>query len=257
MTQLDERAELLHRAQRERTEVDALVGGPDELSSADAYDVQDRVLGFRLAEGERLVGAKLGLTSRAKQLTMGVEEPIYAPLTDAMLWPADAPLRVDELIHPRVEPEIVFVLGEELRGPGVTSLDVLRATAGVTCGLEVIDSRYRDFRFAHGDVVADLASAAYFLVGPELVPDPGDLALLGCALELDGRVVDTAAGAAIMGDPAGAVALLANHLGRRGGSLEAGSIVLSGAPTNAVPLAAGGHVRADFGRLGSICLRAA
>jgi 2-oxo-3-hexenedioate decarboxylase len=248
-----ERAEQLHRAQRERAEVEAL--GAGALSTADAYEVQDRVLALRLADGERVIGAKLGLTSRAKQEAMGVEEPIYAPLTDAMLWPAEAPMRVADLIHPRVEPEIVFVLGEELAGPGVTSLDVLRATAGVTCGLEVIDSRYRDFRFAHGDVVADMASAAYFVVGPMLVPTPGNLALTGCVLEVGGQVVDTAAGAAIMGSPAEAVALLANHLGRRGQRLDRGATVLSGAPTNAVALPGAAHVRATFDGLGSVCLR--
>jgi 2-oxo-3-hexenedioate decarboxylase len=247
----------LHCAQRERRAVDSISEGLHPFGPADAYDVQDAVLALRLQEGERLIGAKLGLTSRAKQEAMGVDEPIYAPLTDAMLWSADAPISVGELIHPRVEPEIVFVLGEQLSGPGVTSADVLRATAGYTCGLEVIDSRYRDFRFTHADVVADLASAAGFVIGTRLVAEPGDLALLGCTLEVGGRVVDTAAGAAIMGDPAEAVAQLANHLGARGQCLEAGAIVLSGGLTNAVPLPPRGEVRASFGRLGSVSLRVA
>jgi hypothetical protein len=124
-----------------------------DLTIEDAYLIQDKILERKLADGERLIGAKLGLTSRAKQESMGVHEPIYAWLTDRMLSPLEAPIALDELIHPRAEPEIVFVLERDLAGPGVSAQAVLDATAAVCCGIEVIDSRYADFRFTLPDVV--------------------------------------------------------------------------------------------------------
>jgi 2-oxo-3-hexenedioate decarboxylase len=188
---------------------------------------------------------------------MGVDEPMYGVLLSGGVHPADAPLLLAELIHPRVEPEIVFVIGEELAGPGVTAADVLRATTAVCCGLEVIDSRYEGFSFTAADVVADNTSAARVALGPKLV-DPGglDLALIGLVLAVDGDVVATAAGAASLGHPAEAVALLANWLGRRGRSIAPGQIVFSGGLTAAVPLTAGSEVRATFGHLGSVGIRA-
>lgn len=250
-------AEHLLDAESRRAPVSPLTDAEPALSLEDAYAIQDEFLARRLARGERLVGAKVGLTSRAKQQAMGVAEPVYGWLTDAMVHAAEAPLMLGELIHPRVEPEIVFVLGARLTGPGVTAQDVLTATAAVCCGLEVIDSRYEEFRFTLPDVVADNASAARFVLGPRRVAPGGlDLALVGCLLEDGPDLVATAAGAAVVGHPAESVALLANHLGRRGRSLEAGWVVLSGGLTDAVRLAPGSHVSATFGHLGRVGVRA-
>jgi 2-oxo-3-hexenedioate decarboxylase len=227
-----------------------------DLTIEDAYLIQDKILERKLADGERLIGAKLGLTSRAKQESMGVHEPIYAWLTDRMLSPLEAPIALDELIHPRAEPEIVFVLERDLAGPGVSAQAVLDATAAVCCGIEVIDSRYADFRFTLPDVVADDASAARFVLGPRRVPPDFDLTLEGCLLEVDQHLVATAAGAAVLGHPAEAVARLANALGARGRKLEAGWIVLSGGLTDAQALAPGGSITVTFARLGSVNARA-
>jgi 2-oxo-3-hexenedioate decarboxylase len=250
-------ADHLLDAEARRVAVAPITDTEPALGLDDAYAIQDELLARRLARGERLVGAKVGLTSRAKQEAMGVGEPVYGWLTDAMALPAEAPVVLSELIHPRVEPEIVFLLGDDLAGPGVTAQDVLAATEAVCCGLEVIDSRYEDFRFSLADVVADNTSAARFVLNPRRVdPGPIDLALVGCLLEDGPDLVATAAGAAVVGHPAESVALLANHLGRRGRRLEAGWVVLSGGLTDAARLAPGSHVTATFGHLGRVGVRA-
>jgi 2-oxo-3-hexenedioate decarboxylase len=244
-------------AEAHRQEVAPITDTVPGLSVEDGYAIQDVLLARRQEAGERIVGAKLGLTSRAKQRAMNVDEPCYAVLTDAMYLPAEEPVRLGELIHPRVEPEIVLYLAEDLAGPGVTAQDALDATSAVSCGLEVIDSRYTDFRFTLADVVADNASSARFTLGARRVdPRLVDLSLVGCLFEHDGNLVATAAGAAVLGHPAEGVARLANWLGRRGRSLRAGWVVLSGGLTNAVPLSPGSQVVATFGHLGRVGLRA-
>lgn len=227
-----------------------------ELSEPAAYEVQALTVAGRVARGERVIGAKLGLTSAAKQRTMQVDQPLYGWLTDAMHLPLGEPVPRARLIHPRVEPEIAFVLGRELRGPA-TVADVLAATEGVCVALEVIDSRYAGFRFRLPDVVADNASAAAFVLGGTLrAPSQlDDLRTLGCVLTRDGEVVATAAGAAVLGHPAAAVAWLATRLAARGESLPAGSLVLSGALTDAVPIGDGTTVCAEVEGLGSVEVR--
>jgi 2-oxo-3-hexenedioate decarboxylase len=256
VTDVEKWAEYLLDAERDREAVSPITDTEQELTLEDAYAIQSTLVARKVAIGERIVGAKLGLTSRAKQEAMGVHEPVYASLTDRMLLPAEAPLRLAELIHPRVEPEVVFVMGDDLAGPGVTAPDALEATAGVCCGLEIIDSRYADFRFTLPDVVADNASAARFVLGPVRAAPDFDLSLVGCVLEADGAPADTAAGAAVLGHPAEAVALLANELGRRGTKIEAGWIVLSGGLTDAIKLEPGSSVEATFARLGRVGVRA-
>ena len=230
--------------------------GPS-LTVEDAYDVQDAVIAAKVEQGERIVGAKLGLVSRAKQIAMGVDEPVFGWLTDAMAVPATQDLDLCELIHPRVEPEIAFVLRDQLAGPGVSGADVLQATEYVCAGLEVIDSRYRDFAFTLTDVIADNTSAAAFVLGERRVaPGDVDLPLVACTLRLDGEPMETATGAAVMGDPAEAVAMLANFLARRGGRLEPGWVVLSGGLTAPIALSPGATVSADLDTLGTVSVRA-
>lgn len=217
------------------------------------YEVQDRNLAARLARGERLVGVKLGLTSRAKQQRMGVHVPFVAWLTDAMVLPVGDPVPQSRLIHPRVEPEIVFVMGERLAGPGVTCAQAMSAVASVWGGAEVIDSRYRDFRFTAGDVAADNASSAAFVTGPVgLPPEQLDLSLEAVLVEVDGVVVDSATGAAVQGHPGEALALAANDLARRGHAMEAGWVVLTGGMTDAVPAPPGASLAMHFTHLGSV-----
>ena len=228
----------------------------NELSAEDAYAVQEELITRRLKRGEVIVGLKLGLTSKAKQEAMGVREPIFGVLTDAMQLKEGEPVPLTELIHARVEPEIVYVLKDALKGPGVTKADVIAATGSVHVGLEVIDSRYADFSFTHADVVSDNTSAARFVLSERSLPTDCDLVAIPVTLEVDGEVKEQATGAAVMGDPTEAVALLANWLGARGRQLDADSIVLSGGMTNAHGLKAGSTIRAVFGDFDSISVSA-
>ena len=249
-------ADLLDGAVRDNAAIARLTASHPSLTLADGYAIQGELAARRVARGERIVGAKLGLTSRAKQAQMQVDEPVYGQLFSRGPHPANEPFVVGSLIHPRVEPEIVFVVGERLAGPGVTAGDVIAATRYVCAGLEIIDSRYRDFSFTAADVVADNTSEARIVMGPVMVAPAGlDLALVGLLLEVDGEQVATASGAATVGHPAEAVAMLANWLGGRGRAIEAGWCVFSGGLTAAVPLSAGTHVTATFGHLGSVTVR--
>lgn len=227
---------------------------PDLIGDiATAYAIQDETLRRREARGERLIGVKLGLTSKAKQQRMNVDSPLVAWLTDAMVLPAGEPVPQDKLIHPRVEPEIVFVMGDRLEGPGVTAAQALTAVEAVYCGVEVIDSRYRDFRFTLTDVIADNSSSGAFVLGPVACsPFDIDLALEAVLVEADGKVIDSATGAAVQSHPAEALALAANDLGRRGKAIEAGQIVLTGGMTDAVPAGPGSRIAFHFSTLGSI-----
>ncbi|WP_328612783.1 fumarylacetoacetate hydrolase family protein [Amycolatopsis sp. NBC_00355] len=226
-----------------------------DLDVDTAYAIQDEALRQRRARGETLIGVKLGLTSRAKQQRMGIDAPLLAWLTDAMVLPAGVP--VPSLIHPRAEPELVFVLGRRLSGPGVTAATALAAVDRVYGGMEIIDSRYTDYRFTLPDAVADNGSSAYFALGPVGVPPASlDLSLEAALLEVDGQIVDTATGAAVQGHPAEALALAANTLATRGLALEPGWLVLTGGMTDAVPLNPGSRVAAHFSHLGSVTLSA-
>ena len=224
-----------------------------ELDVETGYQIQDETLRRRLERGERLIGVKLGLTSRAKQERMGVTTPFVAWLTDAMVLPADVPVPQDKLIHPRIEPELVFIMGERLQGPGVTGAQALAAVSHVLGGAEIIDSRYRDFRFLAGDVVADNASSGAYMTGPvALPPQMVELSTEAVLVEVDGAIVDSATGAAIMGHPAEALALAANDLAKRGHAIEAGWVVLTGGMTDAVFAPPGSSVACHFTNLGSV-----
>lgn len=247
-------AELI-RCEDERTDREPFTDDWPDLDVATAYQIQDLSLAQRTARGERVVGVKLGLTSKAKQQTMSVDSPIVAWLTDAMVLPTEGPAKVSDFIHPRVEPELVVTLKADLKGPGVTPAQALDAVGSVLAGVEVIDSRYRNFRFTHQDVVADNASSGAYVTGPvaRTVPEV-DLGLEAVLVEVDGAVVDTATGAAIMGHPAEALAAAANMLGARGITMEAGWVVLLGAMTDAVPVQAGTTLAFHYSNLGSIYL---
>ena len=227
-----------------------------DMDWADAYAVQNALRARQMERGARLVGCKAGLTSFAKMRQMGVDSPVFGYLLDTHAVPDGGECRCAELIHPKVEPEIAFVLGRELKGPGCHIGAVLAATDFVLAGIEVIDSRYRDFKFDLKSVIADNTSAARFVVGGQPMPVYGrDLRTTGIVLEKNGVPVAFGAGAAVLGHPATAVAMLANHLGARGESLPAGSVVLSGGITEAVAVAAGDHVHLRVQGAGSTSIR--
>jgi 2-oxo-3-hexenedioate decarboxylase len=253
---IDRVATALLEAERDRTDRVPITDEWPGLDLAGGYAAQDELLRRKQAAGERIIGVKLGLTSRAKQQRMGIDAPLTGWLTDAMVLPAGVPVPQAELIHPRAEPEIVFVLGRPLTGPGVTAATALAAVDMVFAGVEVIDSRFKDFRFTLPDVIADNASSARFVLGPVgRRPDELDLGLEACLLEVDGAIVDSATGAAVQGHPAEALALAANDLGRRGITLEAGWLVLTGGMTDAVFIEPGHSMAAHFTSLGSVVLQ--
>jgi 2-oxo-3-hexenedioate decarboxylase len=250
---IDRAATVLLEAEANRIDRAPLTDEWTDLDLQTAYAIQDETLRRREERGETLVGLKLGLTSRAKQQRMKVASPLVAWLTDAMVLPAGDPVPQTSLIHPRVEPEIVFVMKDRLAGPGVTAARALAAVDRVYAGAEVIDSRYRDFRFTLPDVVADNASSGVFVVGSVgLKPEQLDLALEAVLVEVDGAVVDSATGAAVQGNPAEALALAANDLAKRGLAIEAGQVVLTGGMTDAVFAPPGATISFHFTHLGSI-----
>ncbi|MEP9416115.1 fumarylacetoacetate hydrolase family protein [Gordonia sp. VNQ95] len=246
-------AETLLSAERSRTARTSIRAEWPDLTLDVAYAAQDIALADRRARGETVVGIKLGLTSRAKQQQMGVDEPSVAWLTDAMALPAGLPVPRDRLIHPRAEPEIAFVLGRELKGPGVTAAQAMAAVDYAVGAIEIIDSRYSGFNFSLEDAVADNNSSGVYITGPVMRrPDELDLGLEACLLEVDGDVVDSATGAAVLGHPGEALAFAANTFGARGVTLQPGWVVLTGGMTDAVPVAPGARVAAHFTSLGTV-----
>ncbi len=241
----------------ERRELQAITKQVDELSIDDAYAIQAALLELQLGRGDTMAGAKLGLTSVAKQEQMGVSEPVYGWVPASTVVASGGEVALDELIHPRCEPELVFVLAEDLAGPGVTADDVLDATATVVGGIEIIDSRYEAFSFTLPDVIADNTSAARVVLGSDGIgPRDQDLATIDCWFDLNGEQVGEATGAALLGDPATCVAHLANHVGKAGLKLEAGWHVLAGAVTDAKPFTAGTQATARYSVLGDVSVTA-
>jgi 2-oxo-3-hexenedioate decarboxylase len=253
---LDQLAAHLENCQRDAKDTTQVTDQYPDMDWDDAYAVQDEILRRKLARGARVVGYKAGLTSHAKMKQMGVEQPVFGFLVDEFTVPDGAEIKTAELIHPKVEPEICFVTREELRGPGCHIGAVLAASDVVLPGIEVIDSRYRDFKFDLKSVVADNTSASRFVVGGRIADARAlDLRTLGLVLEKNGQPVAFGAGAAVLGHPAAAVAMLVNHLGRRGQSLPAGSLVFSGGITEAVSVQAGDHITLRVQHLGSVSVR--
>lgn len=253
ITDIPSASAALRDAERQRRARDRITEEWSGLDLAAAHEVQAATIAAKVAAGDRVIGTKLGLTSRAKQQRMGIDSPLTAVLLESYILPADVPIPLDELIQPRVEPEIVFVMGRRLEGPGVTAATALEAVDRVYAGFEIIDSRFIDYSFALADVVADNASSARFVIGPRgVAPSELDLLLEAVALSVDGRVVATATGAAVQGHPAEALALAANDLATRGMAIEAGEIVLTGGLTDAVPVHAGVQILAEFTHLGTV-----
>ncbi len=253
---LDKLAKHLHACQREARDTPKITDEHPEMDFDDAYAIQDRILAAKLRGGARIAGYKAGLTSHAKMKQMGVTDPVFGFLVDEFTVPDGGEVKVSELIHPKVEPEICFVTRTELKGPGCSIASVLAASDVVLPGIEVIDSRYRDFKFDLKSVVADNTSASRFVVGGRAVDARSvDLRTTGLVLEKNGVPVALGAGAAVLGHPAAAVAMLVNHLGRRGKALPAGSLVLSGGATEAVAVQKGDHVTLRMQGMGSVSVR--
>ena len=249
-------ADRLIEAERNRSAIVPFTKANPFLGTQAAYAAQALFYGERLAAGERPVGLKLGLTSRVKQLALGIDSPVYGHLTSGMIVQFGEPIKLPELISPKIEPELAFLIGREI-GDHVGLCEVLAAVDAVVPALEIVDSRYNSpFRLV--DSVADNAGAARVVLGAAARPprELTDLRLLGCVFRHP-RGIDTATGGAAMGHPAAAISWLAHQLVGRGQRIEPGQIILSGGLTSAMPLYPGAVVRAEFDGLGSVQVRAA
>ncbi|TWP53848.1 4-oxalocrotonate decarboxylase [Lentzea tibetensis] len=224
----------LDGAELARDDIPSITGSV-HFDIRDAYRIQSAVIGLREARGERITGVKLGFTSKAKMAQMGVSEVIVGHLTSAMLIPVDGVADLSRFIHPRVEPEIAYRLARDVDG----TTPIESCVDAVAPAVEIIDSRYRDFRFTHADVVADNTSAAGYALGPwQPIGDVRDRAVRLSA----GAARESGSTSAILGDPARALTALAEVARRRGIPLRAGYTVLAGAATAAIPLVAGAVV---------------
>lgn len=247
----------LQRAEQEKRELVRLTAKYPEMTVEDAYAIQERLVDMKRKDGYRIIGPKMGLTSAAKMAQMGVNEPIYGYVFDYMVVPNGGAVAMSGLIHPKVEAEIAFILKQDVKGPGVTGEHILNATEYIVPALEIIDSRYANFHFTLPDVIADNASSSRVVFGSRLVPPSSlELDVLGVSLSINGEVKAFGAGAAVLGHPANAIAMLANMLARKGESLKAGDVILAGAMTEAIRFAAGDAVLALFDQLGTVLFRA-
>lgn len=227
-----------------------------DLTWEDAYAIQDEIRQQKEARGVKIIGLKAGLTSYAKMHQMGVDTPIFGFLADYFCVPESSAIDTTQLIHPKVEPEIAFVLKKALKGPGCTVADVLAATDFVMPSIEIIDSRYRDFKFDLKSVVADNCSSSRFVLGGQRLDVASlNLRTTGVVLEKNGEPVAFGAGAAVLGNPATAIAMLANLLGERGQEIPANTVILSGAITEAIAVEAGDSVTLHVHDMGSVTVR--
>ncbi|HEX7990570.1 MAG TPA: 2-oxo-3-hexenedioate decarboxylase [Stenotrophomonas sp.] len=243
-------------AEQEVREVVKITDAHPQIGVDEAYEIQECLCSIKQSAGVRIVGMKMGLTSRPKMQQMGVDTPIYGFLGDDNAVDDGAVVDTARLIHPKVEAEIAFVMREQLAGPGCDIAQVLAATDYVVPAIELIDSRYENFRFDLPSVIADNTSAARYVLGSRPTAVEGlDLETLGVVMEKNGQVVEVGAGAAVLGNPAEAVAMLVNMLAQRGQVLPAGSVVLSGAITAAVAVAAGDNVLVRADGLGTTSMR--
>lgn len=246
----------LDAAERNRKPMAPLTNQAPGMTPEEGYRVQLAWINERLARGARVVGKKIGLTSRAMQEMLDVFEPDYGHVLDTMMVPFGEPVPVSELVQPKVEAELAFILERDVPA-GATVMDVLQATRLIVPALEIVDSRVENWQIKLPDTIADNASSGrVVLANKGLSPVALDLACVGMVFERNGEIIATGAGAAVLGHPAAAVAWLANKLAQFDIPLKAGEVILSGAVTAAVDVRPGDHFAARFGDgLGSVSAR--
>lgn len=226
------------------------LGGDDAITLAQAYQVQGALIEHRLRRGGHRIGMKMGFTSRAKMAQMGLSDLIWGRLSSDMLIEEGGRIDLGRYVHARVEPELCFLLRTPLEGL-VTPMQALAAVEAVAPALEVIDSRYLDFKFSLPDVVADNASSAGLVVGSWHKPDL-DFSNLGLLLNFDGRTVELGSTAALLGHPIRSLVAAARLAAEQGECLPAGSLVMAGGATAAVALRPGAAVRLEMQGLGTV-----
>lgn len=249
-------AEHLENAELKARAVIKITDDYPDLDWKDAYDIQWAIRQRKQSRGHRISGLKMGLTSWAKMAQMGVETPIYAFLADYFGLTDGAEVKTDELIHPKVEAEIAVVTNKPLRGPGCHLAEVMSAVDYVIPAVEIIDSRYRDFKFDLKSVIADNASSSRFVTGGCVKKiEQVNLKTLGVVMEKNGQVVEVGAGAAVLGHPAASVALLANLLAERGEEIPAGMFIMTGGITAAVAVDRGDAITVRYQKLGHVSMK--
>ena len=242
----------LYQAFVSRRVIAPLLSREPQIRIEDAYRIQERFIARRLAAGETIVGKKIGATSKPVQDFLGVYQPDFGMLTSGMVFADGDTLDLGQMIQPKAEAELAFVLKHDLKGPGITAMDVIRATDYVVPCFEVVDSRIRDWQIKIQDTVADNASCGVFVLGTtQGDPRRLDITLAGMVLEKNGEVFSTGVGAAVQSSPANAVAWLANTLGELGIPFKAGEVILSGSQSALVPVADGDELVCRVGGLGS------
>jgi 2-keto-4-pentenoate hydratase len=246
-------AQRLLRAYATRVPVEPISASIPALTVDGAYAIQQAQVASWLREGRVVRGHKIGLTSAAMQRQLGITQPDYGHLFEDMFFEPHRPVEVARFLQPRVEPEIAFVLGRDLPGPGVTVADAVAAVESVRPALEIIDSRVADWRIGLTDTIADNASSGGVVLGADPLPvDLAELPDVRCTFGVNGAVRATGLGSDVLGSPLNALVWLANRLGELGVPLQAGHVVLSGSLTQAVGVAAGDTVTADFPGFGRV-----
>lgn len=255
-------AERLDNAERERRQARQLTLDHPDLTVEDAYQIQDAWIAMKLARGRKILGRKIGLTSKAMQDSVGIREPDYGVLLDDMFFDNGTDIPVDRFIEPRVEVELAFVLGKPLRGPNCTVFDVLSATEYVIPAIEIVDSRLQRVDPDTGktrkvmDTISDNAADAGIVLGGRPVrPMDVDLRWVGALLSRNGVIEETGVAAGVLNHPANGVAWLANKLAPHEVTLEPGQVMLGGSFTRVVFGHRGDTFHADYGPLGSISFR--
>lgn len=249
-------ADIVDEAQTNGHTIAKITDSYPGMTIDDGYAVQDEILQRWKQRGRELIGYKAGLTSRAKMIQMGVDVPSFGMLMRDTCDNEGGTIPTAGLVHPRVEGEIAFVMKSELSGPDVSADDVYDATDFVQPAIEILDSRFEKFKFDLASVVADNGSAARFVLGGRpRGPRELDLSAIGIVLEINGDPVAFAASGAVLGHPVEAMRMLVSWLHERGLSLPAGSIVLTGAATEAIAIKAGDNICARFQDMGSINMR--
>ncbi|MGY4709626.1 2-keto-4-pentenoate hydratase [Mycolicibacterium sp. CBM1] len=251
----EELAAELAEAERSRVPMTPLTANHPDIDVVDAYEIQLINIRQRVAEGARVVGHKVGLSSEAMQKMMGVDEPDYGHLLADMEVFEGTPVPAGRFLYPRVEVEVGFILADDLPGAGCTEDDVLAATAAFAPSIELIDTRIKDWKIALCDTIADNASSAGYVLGKERVsPKDVDIRAIQAVLTRNGEVVAEGRSDAVLGNPVTAVAWLARKVDSFGVRLKAGDIVLPGSCTRAIDARPGDQFVADFTGLGSVRL---
>jgi len=227
-----------------------------DITIEDAYKIQEQFVARRVAAGEKIIGKKIGATSKPVQDFLGVYQPDFGMLLSGMVYHEGDTIDLSTLIQPKAEAELAFVLKEDLRGPGVSAMDVIRATDYVLPCFEIVDSRICDWKIKIQDTVADNASCGVYVLG-KTKGDPRklDITLAGMVLEKNGELFSTGVGAAVQGSPANAVAWLANTLGELGIPFKAGEVILSGSQSALVPVVDGDELVCTVGGLGGCSVK--